>query len=369
MQRFGVLGRGASSSAARVARNVLRVVGTLLVWTSPLWAKEPSPGKLATARRLFAEATALEASSDWNAAASKLKSALSIKETPGLRYHLAHCEEQRGALVAASADYERAAQLIRSGAPAPDVAPLLPLAQRRIDSRVAKLDLVVPPGVPALAEVDGRLLPATTFGTSLRLDPGPHRVSVRAAGEADFQADLTLGTGEHRTLKVFFHDGADADPAQVPSATALASDAPSAPRGSAPQAPVRSDHGSRSGLRTGVLAGEAALTLAGLGAGFGYALARDDASAAVLRANATIPPGDERYCVENAATQGCANVAAAVEHFDRVVRRERIGFITAGAAAGLLLATWVLWPASPQRPAIAVSPSPGGALLYASGAF
>src|SRR3954470_2756065 len=130
MQGFGVVGLG--------------LVGILLAvaWSSPLAAKEVSSAELATARRLFAEATALEASSDWNAAVGKLKSAVAIKETPGLRYHLAHCEEQLGALVAASFDYERAAELIRDGAPAPDVEPLLPLAQRRLDSRVAKLDIV-----------------------------------------------------------------------------------------------------------------------------------------------------------------------------------------------------------------------------------
>ncbi len=358
MHGFGVLGRAGSWSGARLVKSLLRLVGMLLfgLWASPVSAKEPSAAELATARRLFAEATALEASSDWKAAAGKLKNALAIKETPGLRYHLAHCEEQLGALVAASSDYDRTAELIRSGAPAPDVEPLLPLARRRIDSRVAKLDIVVPPGKSALAEVDGRSLPATTLGTSLRLDPGSHRVVVRAKDEADYRAELTLGTGEHRTLKVFFREGADAKAAQAPPDAALVTGGPGGPGGSGPPAPVHNDHGSA--LRTGVLIGEAALTLAGLGVGIGYALARDDASAAVAQAEAAIPSEDTRK-----------NVATANEHFDQVVRRERIGFITAGASAGLMVATWVFWPASPERPAVAVRPSPGGALLFARGAF
>jgi hypothetical protein len=360
MHGFGVLGRAGSWSGARLVKSLLRLVGILLfgLWASPLSAKEPSAGELATARRLFAEATALEASSDWKAAAGKLENALAIKETPGLRYHLAHCEEQLGALVAAASDYDRAAELIRSGAPAPDVQPLLPLAQRRIDSRVAKLDIVVPPGKSALAEVDGRSLPATTLGTSLRLDPGPHRVVVHAKDEADYRAELTLGTGERRTLKVFFRDDADAKPAQARPGTALATAGPSEPGGSAPPAPAPNDHGSGSALRTGVLIGEAALTLAGLGVGIGYALARDDASAAVAQANAATPSEDTRK-----------NVATANEHLDQVVRRERIGFITTGASAGLMFATWMFWPASPERPAVAVRPSPGGALLFAKGTF
>lgn len=359
MHGFGVLGRAGSWSGARLVKSLLRLVGILVfgLWATPLSAKEPSAAELATARRLFTEATALEASSDWKSAAGKLENALAIKETPGLRYHLAHCEEQLGALVAASSDYERAAELIRSGAPAPDVEPLLRLAQRRIDSRVAKLDIVVPPGKSALAEVDGRLLPATTLGTSLRLDPGPHRVLVRAKDEADYRAELTLGTGEHRTLKVFFREGAETRPAQA-EGPALATARPSEPGGSAPPAPAANDNGSGSAARTGVLIGEAALTLAGLGVGVGYALARDDASAAVAQANAAMPSEDTRK-----------NVATANEHLDQVVRRERIGFITAGASAGLMFATWMFWPASPERPAVAVRPSPGGALLFAKGAF
>jgi hypothetical protein len=360
MQGFGVVGLG--------------LVGILLAvaWSSPLAAKEVSSAELATARRLFAEATALEASSDWNAAVSKLKSAVAIKETPGLRYHLAHCEELLGALVAASFDYERAAELIRGGAPAPDVEPLLPLAQRRIDSRIAKLDIVVPAGTSALAEVDGRSLPRSALGTSLRLDPGPHRVVVRANGEADYLAELSLGTGERRTLKVFFHDAVEGKPSQPPSSTAFVPAAPSEPAGRMTPGPVQPDEGSSSAVRTSLLIGEAALTLAGLGVGIGYAFARDDASAAVVQANADVDAlasGNSQDCSKNPDAAACKQLASASEHFDQVVRRERVGFITAGTAAGLMIATWVFWPASPRRATVALSPSPGGALLCASGAF
>ena len=333
----------------------------LVGWAAPVQAKEATSAELTTARRLFAEATALEASSDWNGAASKLKSALAIKETPGLRYHLAHCEEQLGALVAAALDYERSAELIRNGAPAPDVEPLLPLAQRRLDSRIARLDIVVPQGAAALAEVDGRALPATALGTSLRLDPGTHRVVVRAQGKPDFDGELTLATGEHRTLKVFFDRAGESTPAVAAAATA-----------SQPLEPAPRDRGSGSTLRTGVLIGEAALTLAGLGVGIGYALTRDNASRAVLSANAgvdAVAPDDNTYCKQNSGDAACIHAQQAVNHYDQVVRLERIGFITAGTAAGLLIATWAFWPASPRQPTVALSPSPGGALLFASGSF
>jgi hypothetical protein len=229
----------------------------------------------------------------------------------------------------------------------------------------------VPPGTSALAEVDGRRLPKAALGTSVRLDPGPHRVYVRASGEVDYHAELTLGTGERRTLKVFFHEAEEKTP-RAPASTALAAAAPSEPTGPVSSPTRKRDESSSSAVRTSILIGEAALTLAGVGVGIGYALGRDEASTAVVQANAdvdAVAAGNSRYCLENSATAACKQAASASEHFDQVVRRERVGFITAGTAAGLMIATWLFWPAAPRRPSVTLSPSPGGALLFASGAF
>src|SRR5258708_182583 len=74
-------------------------------------ADGPQPAEIALARRLFADARPAEDAKDWPTAASKLREAISIKETPGLRFHLAYCEEQQGSLVEALVDYERADDL------------------------------------------------------------------------------------------------------------------------------------------------------------------------------------------------------------------------------------------------------------------
>lgn len=365
MHGFGVVGTG-SRSGARLARALVGLLGALLVvlGAQPLQAKETTSGELAAARRLFADATALEASSDWSGAAAKLTSALAIKETPGLRYHLAHCEEQLGDFVAAAVDYERAAQLIRDGAAAPDVEPLLPLAQRRIDSRVAKLDIVVPPGTSAAAEIDGQVQPPTALGTSIRLDPGAHRVIVRAQGRPDYHDELTLATGEHRTLKVFFADSSAASPSPAEQPPSSASEE---------QVSTSALHErAGSGLRTGVLVGEAALTAAGLAMGIGYAAVRDEAVHDVNVAKDALDAvsrGDTNYCPSGTSIPECVDATAAVRRYNQVVRRERIGFSVAGAAAGLFVATLVFWPASRHAPAVAISPSPGGVLLHASGSF
>src|SRR5882724_4575305 len=85
-------------------------VGALAFGTSWLFA-DPLPAEIMLARRLFAEARAREEAKDWPTAASKLNEALAIKETAGLRFHLAYCEEQQGLLVEALVDYERSEDL------------------------------------------------------------------------------------------------------------------------------------------------------------------------------------------------------------------------------------------------------------------
>ncbi|HTQ03240.1 MAG TPA: hypothetical protein VMI54_05265, partial [Polyangiaceae bacterium] len=295
----------------------------------------PSAADLATARELFAAAAELEAHSEWSAAATKLKSALAIKETAGLRYHLAHCEEQLGSFVEAADDYDRAAALIRDGAPAPDVEPLLPLAQQRLESRIAKLDLVVPPGTSAAAELDDRALPASALGTSIRLDPGIHHVVVHAAGHDDYRYDVSLGVGEHRTLKVFF-----ASPARPEAAPAPSPLVPSAANGAPP--PVRPaetspDRKPSSGVRTALLVGEAAVTVAGVAIGVGFGLARPAASRRVRAAQSAVPL-DVRACSDD-SNAACAALGDAIDAYHADVHWETAGFIGAGVGAGLFAAT------------------------------
>jgi hypothetical protein len=365
MHGFGVGRREARLSRKRLASLLAAFVGALffLLRSAPVHAKEPAATELARAKQLFAEAAALEARSDWAAAASKLKSAIEIKDTPGLRYHLAHCEEQLGSLVAASSDYEHAAELIRNGAPAPDVEPLLPLAQRRIDSRIAKLDVVVPAGTAAVVELDGRVLPTSTLGTSVRLDPGAHQVLVRTAGQPDQYRDLVLATGEHRTLKIRFDESqATKKAAPVVIPVANGSPHPSEPPSPAPApAPVR-DGARGSSARTAVLIAEAAVMLGGVAVGTGYAIARGNATERHDKAAAELPPGDSScwYYADTGQPPECGPVQDAMDAHRRAVIGERVGFIAAGAAAGLFVATWVLWPASRAKPAVSLSPSVDG---------
>ena len=317
---------------------------------------EPAPAELTEARALFADATALEAQGAYAAAVGKLKGALAIKETPGLRYHLAHCEEQLGALVAASNDYERAAELIRAGAAAPDVEPLLPLARDRLDSRIARLELVVPAGARASAELDGVPLPASAFGAPVKVDPGAHRLLVRSPGQADFSADLSFSSGERRTIKVFVE----------PSAT-LREGVPSPP---VPPPPSEAEQGGLGG-REVVLLTEAALTLTGLGLGVGFLVARGNAAGRVEHAQSAVDatsPGASG-CGTTPVPPACTDLEQALDDHSRASTLATASFVGAGVAASALAVTWALWPSTSHATSLVLYPRAAGIELTARARF
>jgi tetratricopeptide (TPR) repeat protein len=99
------------------------------------------------ARRLFDEGRAAEDSARWHEAAEKFRQATTIKDTPGMRFHLARCEEEQGAFVEALVEYDRARELIDSGVRAADVEKLLADAREHARAKVALLTLELPSGV------------------------------------------------------------------------------------------------------------------------------------------------------------------------------------------------------------------------------
>jgi hypothetical protein len=348
----------------------LSVLTLLLALTAAARAQaaEPGAGDLALARELFADAAVLEARGDWQAATVKLERALAIKETPGLHYHLAYCEEQLGAFVAAGRGYERASQLISEGAPAPDVEPLLPAAIRRVESRVAKLELVVPPGVTAAAELDGTTLPPSAVGASVRVDPGRHQLVVRSPGRRDFRSELLLAFGEHRTLKIFFNPEAPSSPSPSPPATHTTSPAAV----DRDRREKKHDEGGGFGAREGVLAGEAVVTLAGLGLGIGFAVVRGRATDRVRSAQRALSTASNSSCNPRSGAvvpPACAELDDAIADHHRAAQIETAAFIGAGVAGAALALTWVLWPSSSYQVSMEVHPRERSTLLVAGGSF
>jgi hypothetical protein len=346
------------SMKSRVLRGVL-VACVLSALVAPRSAEaEPAQrgeaADVARARRLFSEAIVLEDARAWSAAAEKLRQALLIKETPGLRYHLAHCEEQMGALVAASLDYERAAELLRGGAKAPDVEQLVGLASQRIAARVPKLTLSAPEGVAGLrVAIDGTPVDPSALGKVSLVDPGNHRVTATAPGYRNFSAQVAVQPGDNRTLEIEL----EPLPASPP---VVATTESGAVESSAARAPRRD---SSFGAREITLVAEAALTLAGLGVGIGYAIARADAEDEVRSAQTRfntdpVYMNDPYICSTQPSLPACVDLQASIDRYDTATTLSTIGFVGAGVGAAAFALTWVLWPSS--RKAVAVEVIPRG---------
>jgi hypothetical protein len=324
--------------------------------TLPAFA-EPTASELVLARRLFAEASALEETGSWEAASIKLREALAIKETPGLRYHLAHCEEQLGALVAASLEYARASELIRAGAQAPDVAQLLALADQRLVLQIPKLVLDVPADLQGVTvEIDGHAINPAVLKNPIPLDPGSHLVTAHAPNRGDFNERVELILGQTHTLVLVFPQrGAPPPPV---AATRAVRPAPPGPerRGVAP--------------RTVALIGEGALFAAGLGVGIGFTLARANAADRVARFQSEIDARSGRGgagCETAATGPGCTELRSAIDDHQRSSMLMTVGYVGAGVGLTAGVVTWLLWPASDARVTAAVGPD--GGMLRAGTTF
>src|SRR5580658_4739305 len=91
-----------------------RLVLALLAAPLTSLAAEPSKTDLAVARELFSRAERDEDRGLWADAVEKLRRAGSVKMTPGIRFHIALCEEKQGQLAEALGDYVTAEAAART---------------------------------------------------------------------------------------------------------------------------------------------------------------------------------------------------------------------------------------------------------------
>lgn len=327
-------------------------------------ATEPTPSELNVARRLFDEARAAEDATRWHEAAEKFRRAIAIKDTPGMRFHLARCQEEQGELVEALVEYDRARELIDSGVRAVDVEKLLADARERVRAKVALLTVRLPSGVENVSvELDGKALSGSVLGVPMPINPGVHRVSVVAVGRQPFAKELTLGTGEVRQLPIDLPVAT-----MVPRAEPAAASPAAAPALSGPPA----DDGAVS-TRTVVLIGEASLFTAALGTGIVFSVAHASANGRYEDANrellASIGGSDPDGTACSPPRDGCAKVEQAIQDRARAGTLAVTGFVAAGVSAAAFGLTYWLWPAGRVPAELRASVAPGHAGLLFSGRF
>lgn len=346
-----------------VSRPALALVLALLSSSqaTPAWgASEPTPSELSVARRLFDEGRAAEDAGRWREAAEKFRRATSIKDTPGMRFHLARCAEEQGFFVEALVEYDRARELIDGGVRAADVERLLADARERVRAKVALLTLRLPSEVQNVSvEVDGKPLSGSVLGVPMPINPGKHRVSAVAVGRTPFAAELDLGMGEVRQVSVDLPVATTVPPRSAPAA--------------GPPAPIaaRADSGAIS-TRTAVLVGEASLFAVALGTGIGFGLARSSADKRYEQADrkvlAQLGGSDPDGTACAIPRDGCAELDAARHDRERDATFSTIGYVAAGASAAAFAVTYWLWPQG-EVAEVHASVSPGRFAVGLSGRF
>lgn len=318
---------------------------------------QPTAAELSTARQAFESAVALEADRKWLEASTKLHEALAIKDTPGLRFHLAHCEEQQGLLVEAALDYDRANELLQHGAKAPDVQKLLATASADLKRRIPHVIVEIPSDVQnPVAELDGRAYAPSELTLGAALNPGSHQLKVSAPGRRTASSAFALREGDQVTLRVDLQSSQPAA-SPVPRAAVAALAATAHVDSAAPGGPSR-----RPSPKVYWLVGESALTVAGLALGIGYAVAESSARDRVQAAQSQIdqaPVGDLGPCIapSSALSGPCSDLHRAIADHDRDATLSAVGFVGAAVGAAALLTTWLAYPSpSPQSLGPSVRP-------------
>ena len=323
------------------------------------WAEdasaEPTAAEIAVARRLFAEASALEKNEKWAEAEAKLVEVASIKETPGLRYHLGFCMEQQGKLVAALVEYDRASELLARGTKAPDVAELVGPAAARVRGRVAQLTVKLARAVDgAKVELDGSPVKLALIGRAMPANPGKHVVTASAPGHQAFRREIELTDAESEDVVITLVSSAPAAAGAASAGKAGPNSASAGPEAGATDEGAGSTSGSGS-ARTYVLIGEAAATVILLGVGIFYTIDKGNAQDQVDQADAYIAKNGG--CKNPDLKDECAQRPDLVDQRDRAATLSTVGFIGAGVGAVATVTTFLLWkPSRKQQSAVWIAP-------------
>jgi hypothetical protein len=207
----------------RVPVRAAATLGLCLIAKLAVAQPEPSGTELASARILFNEARIAEERGDWTDALAKLDIVAHVKMTPQVRFHLGLCQEHTAQLVEALNNLERAA----SEGSEQNLTTVVTEAKEHaasVRARLPKLSIVLPRGVVARVEVDGRLIASALLSRPMPFDPGAHKIVATAPGLA-FSQEISIGEREDRTVEVVL--SSTSAPAVAPGA---ALPAPAEPR-------------------------------------------------------------------------------------------------------------------------------------------
>ncbi len=184
------------------------IFGHLVVagWSVNASGAAPSNAELERATSLFAKAEAYEEAGDFQRALAAFEQTAQIAMTPGIRYHIAFCQDHIGKLLDAARNYaiaqrEASAQKNRA---AKSVLAVVEQRFNDVASRIPHVTLKLRPGidrqqVKVLVDAHpANVLPSGTF----EIDPGEHEIVVIADGFSRVALRLTMVEKELREVEV-----------------------------------------------------------------------------------------------------------------------------------------------------------------------
>jgi hypothetical protein len=196
-------------------------------------AQDGSATSATAARALFGEGVAAADAEDWATAAERFGRALSLRPSPTIALNLGVALEHLGRLVEAAEVFRGVA---RDGAASVDVRASATESLAALEPRIAWVRLSVEGPLEGVRfSVDERSLAAALVGTSVPLDPGPHRF---VASREDLEvASVSLSLAEGGREEAHLSIPARVEPPveeivvvdETPAARAPVDEAPAAP--------------------------------------------------------------------------------------------------------------------------------------------
>jgi len=257
----------------------------------------------AAAETLFAEGRRLMAEGRYDEACPKLVESQRLDPGGGTLLNLALCHEKQGRTASAWSEFKEALAVARRDGREDRI----DFAQEHIAGLEPKLSrLVIDVEVPVeglTVELDGAALGSASWGVPLPVDPGAHRVQVRADGYQPWSTETSIGgEGEQGRVAIPALSAKPEPPDVTPVEPTVP--APPAPQPSTPQPPTVAGGGPDVQAIIGYALGGAGLLSAAIGAGFGVSALSKDGDADAVCDETTCPAtteGDEGLAQSEAA--------------------------------------------------------------------
>lgn len=184
------------------------VVGSFVAFHSAVASADEAP-----AERLFREGRARMLEGRFDEACPMLAESQRLDPHVGTLLNLAACHERQNRIGSAWVEYQKALTAARAEGQSERIA-LAEARIRALEPRVPWLTVTVRSDAVA-ATLDGATLAPASFGHEMPVDPGLHIVSATEPAATDFEEQIELREGEHRSVDVHFAERAAPLPERI----------------------------------------------------------------------------------------------------------------------------------------------------------